>query len=78
MRSDRAKWSVGCNAARAAPMLWTVYPAKNYSASGLFDLLGIDLAAADPTKSELLRHTMPGAQMIHAMEVDAAAEEARD
>ena len=53
--------------------LWTIYPAKNYSASGLFDLLQIDLVAADPTQSELLRHTMPGAGLSPPPPLAAAA-----
>ena len=54
-------------------VLWTIVPAANYSVSGLFDLVGVDLVAADPAKSELLRFTLPPAQMIHAMEMDDAS-----
>ena len=41
-------------------------PAKNYSASGLFDLVGIDLTKGTQTA----RRTLPAVRMVHAMEHD--------
>ena len=52
-------------------VLWTITPTPNVG--GHFDLVGVDLVAADPAKSELLRFTLPPAQMIHAMEMDDAS-----
>ena len=45
---------------------WLMSPGKNYSASGLFDLVGIDLT----TGSEVARHTQSAVWMVHAMEHD--------
>ena len=52
-------------------VLWTIVPTPNVG--GHFDLVGVDLVAADPAESELLRFTLPPAQMIHAMEMDDAS-----
>ena len=45
---------------------WLMSPAKNYSVSGLFDLVAIDLTKG----TETARRTLPAAQMVHAMEHD--------
>ena len=45
---------------------WLMSPAKNYSVSGFFDLVAIDLTKG----TETARHTLPAAQMVHAMEYD--------
>lgn len=50
----------------ASSTYWLMSPAKNYSASGLFDLVGIDLTKG----TETARRTLPAAQMVHAMEHD--------
>lgn len=49
--------------------LWLTTPGKNYSSTGLFDLVSIDLAKG----TERARHTLPGAQMVHAIKHDPLA-----
>ena len=49
--------------------LWLTTPSKNYSATGLFDLVSIDLTKG----TENARHTLPAAQMVHALKHDPHA-----
>ena len=49
--------------------LWLTTPSKNYSVTGLFDLVSIDLAKG----TERARHTLPSAQMVHAIKHDPLA-----